>query len=94
MAAAAWTVRKIVEHLARHGIDWPGGYENAVVQRTHAGRWQKSRGAWLWRLAIKNTSRDMVPQVGSLYTAVEIAKAKNVEVYSADHRGYELSPAE
>lgn len=43
--------RKIVRILARHGIEWPGGEENAYVARTRAGWSQRAAGAWSWWLA-------------------------------------------
>ena len=32
------------------GLPFPGGTENAYIQRSHAGHWQRSQGAMSWFL--------------------------------------------
>lgn len=38
------------EYERMTGLRFPGGVENAYIERTYAGRHQKDAGAWLWLL--------------------------------------------
>jgi hypothetical protein len=71
--------RRIVKMLEEYGQTWPGGTENAKIQRTHAGHWQRSSGAWSWYLRpvdLDNNDGHAFPDVGSIWPATEIANPK------------------
>lgn len=56
------------------GFDLP---EHTKFQRTYAGHWQLSQGAWKWRCNYTEFHCD----IGSPYTATEILKAKKLSEF-------------
>ena len=55
---------------------FPGGIENACIQRTYAGHHQRSGGAWSWCLQKINSDipNGLVRDFGSQYPAKEAVK--------------------
>ena len=82
-------VQKIVALLTDSGVEWPGGYQNAKIVRTHAGRHQRAAGAWSWHLWPIDNTVGVFPSVGSSYPASQIAHGATVG-YNKNTRSYEL----
>lgn len=77
------------------GKSFPGGPENASIQRTRSGRWQRAAGAWRWFIVLINDSPDWpygTEIFGSQYPARQVAKAKDLDWYSPPWGGLEVSP--
>jgi len=46
------TARKLAEYYEQAiGFPFPGGTENAYIERLRPGHWQRSEGAWSWVLS-------------------------------------------
>lgn len=58
------------------GQPLPGGIENACIQRTRAGHWQRSAGAWYWFLytIVIDGAQHAIPEMGSQWPARECVK--------------------
>lgn len=64
------TCRKIVDGLKTHGINCP---DDVAIQRTRAGHWQRSAGAWSWFLASPSAWGYNL-RIGSQHPASLVAK--------------------
>lgn len=68
--------KKLIEKLNRlFDLKIP---ENAVIQRTYAGYWQKSNGAWIWHFYLEGYPKCW--DIGSSFTTVDILKAKELSL--------------
>lgn len=90
MASNVNTVEKIVAILEANGVTWPGGGSNARIERTHAGRHQRSAGAWSWFLVPVTRDGAIYPQVGSQWPAKTVALG--AEVSRSPWGSYDLDP--
>lgn len=70
---------KIVAHVKRLDLCKFPLPSRIVIERTRAGYWQKSAGAFLWFLYAPDDIHHKVNKVGSTCTAVEIARCLEVE---------------
>ena len=58
------------------GEEFPGGIENAKIERVRAGAGDRSAGAWSWELvSISREHSQKVISFGSIYTAKETVRA-------------------
>lgn len=69
---------QIVAIVAKAGVEWPGGAENARVRRTYAGYYQKSGGAWAWTLEPVDPECRAYPTVASQWPASDLVKGECV----------------
>ena len=76
-----WARQRVNTSLARlwereSGQPFPGGIENACIQRTRAGHWQRSEGAWYWFLStiVIDGAQQAIPQMGYQWPARECVK--------------------
>ncbi len=66
---------RLVRMLIAAGYEWPGGEKNARIRRTHAGHWQRSRGAWSWWLEpIDRTGFTGATSAGSQWPASVVVR--------------------
>ena len=72
------TCRRIADHVLRLGLaqDVPADLR---VERTRAGRWQRSCGAFSWFLRSDSDPYHHVNCVGSVYPARVVARCAHVE---------------
>lgn len=67
---------------------FPGGIENAAIERTRAGHWQRSSGAWSWFLCSIDTVYGVVRHFGSAFPAREAER--DPRLLDGDfHRSYD-----
>ncbi len=70
--------RKIVRLMAKRGMEWPGGEENAYISRAHPAWAQRAAGALSWVLKpVKHDPQSNYPDVGSYYPASEVREDWN-----------------
>ena len=66
--------RKIARwYEQERGREFPGGVENAYIDRTNAGRHQREAGAWSWELRALDLSHGHPQPCGSQWPAKEAA---------------------
>ncbi len=74
-----WTAKKIRELFIQHGFSMP---EIVQIQRTYAGHWQRSAGAWLWSLDTDDRQFQVSMQnMGSCERAIDLIKAEKTIIY-------------
>ena len=79
---------KLAEFYESHfSEDFPGGITNAFIQRTYAGHWQRSAGAWSWHLRAIDNQYGTVRDFGSAYSASECLEQNDLIV-----QDYFMSP--
>ncbi|KKL56267.1 hypothetical protein LCGC14_2247130 [marine sediment metagenome] len=62
------------------------------INRTYAGHWQRSKGAWLWYFY--NSDYPSISNIGSQWPATECMKAKELEYYYNEVAGdLHISPS-
>jgi hypothetical protein len=72
------------------GIELP---EQAEIRRTHAGRVQRSQGAWSWFVHIPlEAYKGGQPQVGSHWQIRQLMAARRLEVSKAPWGDLEIGP--
>lgn len=54
--------------------------ENARIERTRAGHWQRSAGAFVWIVLAEGSPFLSMRVVGSQYTVTELIRAAHLEV--------------
>lgn len=80
---------RILQHWSEQEVDFPGDAKDYEIRRTHAGHWQRSRGAWSWVLINYKIGHQLC---GSQYTATECVK-KGFNIVNTPG-GLELWPLE
>lgn len=82
--------RRIVRLAAKQGVEWPGGEDNAYIQRTYAGRHQISAGALSWVLEpVKRDWATVYPQIGAYLPASDVRGDWD---FGWDAHGYSFDP--
>lgn len=84
---------KIVAILKAHGVEWPGGPDNARIVRTRASRANLDAGAWRWYLRPVRHNGQPYPNVGSQHKAGEIARGPSAVTYDERFHFYDIDPA-
>ena len=72
---ASRIVRRIAGHIRRLRLGEPP--DDLKIDRTHSGRHQRNIGAWSWAL-IAEQGPFRLGEIGSQYTAAEIAACRDV----------------
>lgn len=83
---------KVVDLIIAAGHSWPGGRENAQIERTYAGGNQRKCGAWSWFLMPINNDLGIFPDVGSQIGVTELFKNEIVVSWDKHTRSVVLDP--
>lgn len=73
--------KKLIRRLREMGFNIP---EGTTVQRTYAGRHQRSAGAYSWTFQHIDSKYFGVGNIGSMYLIKDLARAKKICVYKHD----------
>lgn len=67
---------ELLKRLKAIGVELPGADDDYYIQKTNAGHWQRSAGAWAWSLEIIDPEKHhhRTSQLGSQYTLTELLK--------------------
>ena len=86
---------RLMERLRARGYAVP---EDAIVERTYAGHWQRSQGSWSWRLTWPAHYRHVpdawrgVVSLGSQYPVTDLVTCQNWDIDGEDPREQAYSP--
>ena len=80
--------KRLIARLRAMGLIIPN---DARVQRTYAGFWQRREGAWLWALVDSN---DFELSIGSQHCVTSLLKERLIVIQHWNNRDFHVDPWE